>query len=167
MSAGKTITAALMGVAVANGLFQLDTPIHTYGVKPHANWSRGAKGPAEDFFLNLTARHLLTQTTGRGRVAPGSRLTYDSDSYIEHLSYLLNATANNASTNASIGGREWATNHFAKPLGIPMLYGYQQTDPGQSGDTPIIDPVHGISAGGDQPLSCRCCTYIKYSAVYT
>ena len=62
-SAGKTITAAMMGVAHAHGLFQLDTPLAAYGVQPRANWSRRA---GIDHWPNVTARHLLTQTTGVG-----------------------------------------------------------------------------------------------------
>ena len=40
MSAGKTATALLMGVAHSRGLFDLDTPLASYGVEPGANWSR-------------------------------------------------------------------------------------------------------------------------------
>ena len=39
-SAGKTITAALMGVAYSQGLFELHTPLADQGVKPRANFSR-------------------------------------------------------------------------------------------------------------------------------
>ena len=61
MSAGKTWTAGLIGAAVNRGLFDLDTPIQAYGVRPNANWSRAGT----DFFPDLTARHLITQTMQR------------------------------------------------------------------------------------------------------
>lgn len=38
-SLGKTSTAALIGVAVQQGLVDIDRPIREYGVKPQANWS--------------------------------------------------------------------------------------------------------------------------------
>lgn len=61
MSAGKTITAALMGAAITAGLFDLDTPLVKYGVKPlGANWAQPV-----NYFPNITARHLLTQSTGK------------------------------------------------------------------------------------------------------
>ena len=76
-SATKTATAAVLGVAHAQRLFELDTPIARYGVTPgpHANWSDNAAGV--DYFPNITARHLLSQTTGMGRFPPGTRFTYD------------------------------------------------------------------------------------------
>jgi hypothetical protein len=43
----------------------------------------------EDYFPKVTARHLLTQTTGVGNYAPGSQFTYDSDQFIDHLAYLV------------------------------------------------------------------------------
>jgi len=83
-SVGKTMTAALMGTAVTQGKLDLDRPLREYGVKPRtgANWSVGGT----DFFPNVTARHLLSQSSGYGRVAPGTFFTYDSVDYIEHLS---------------------------------------------------------------------------------
>ena len=78
MSAGKTITAALVGAAVQQGLFSIDVPLIKYGMSGKlVNWSKSGV----DFFPNVTARHLLTQTTGAGLVPPGSALTYDSDTY--------------------------------------------------------------------------------------
>ena len=82
MSAGKTITAALTGAAVQQGLFSIDVPLVKYGVSDAlANWNRSGV----DYFPNLTARHLLTQTSGAGLVPPGSALTYDSDVYVQRL----------------------------------------------------------------------------------
>ena len=103
---------------------------------------------------------LVLQTTGTGKVAPGTHFTYDSDRFISHLSYLLNATtgrdkaAGHATKNMS--ALEWATRYFAQPLGIPNLYAYQGADPGREGDTPdYADPKTQVGSGGDQPLACR------------
>jgi len=151
MSAAKTVTAALMGAAVQRGLFDIDVPIAKYGVKASkgANWTRTG---TVDYFPNVTARHLLSQTSGVGLFEPGTAFTYDSDEYIQHLSYLLTATAGGNQT-----AREWATTHFAEPLGIPNLYSYEGPDPAGRGDTPL--PEEGgqgaISAGGDMPMLCR------------
>jgi len=144
MSSGKTISAAMVGVAIQQGLFDLNTPLAQYGVVPHANWSL----TGVDWWPNVTARHLITQTTGRGSVEPGSALTYDSDAYIQHLSFLLNTTAPGNQT-----AREWATRNFATPLGIPQLYAFEDADPAKIGDTPILGKTQ-ISAGGDQPIAC-------------
>jgi len=150
MSAAKTVIAALIGVAVQHGLFDIDTPIMQYGVHPGkgSNWSR----TGVDFFPNVTARHLLSQSSGGGSWFPGTALTYDSDEYIQHLSYLLNATAGKNAT-----ARQWATSEFAIPLGLPQLYAYQGPDPAARGDTPTADEGGNadISAGGDQPMFCR------------
>jgi CubicO group peptidase (beta-lactamase class C family) len=77
MSAGKTITAALMGTAFSSGLFDLDTPIAKYGVLPAANWNLSGT----DWFGKVTARHLLAQNSGRGKCEPGTCFTYDSDRF--------------------------------------------------------------------------------------
>lgn len=44
-SAGKTFTAALIGVAVQQGLLDIDVPIHKYGVQPRAVRERSASLP--------------------------------------------------------------------------------------------------------------------------
>ena len=45
-SLGKSVTSALMGIPVAEGLLDIDTPIKQYGVVPQAIWSvpRGGGG---------------------------------------------------------------------------------------------------------------------------
>ena len=101
-----------IGAAVHKGLFDIDTPIAHYGVKPQANWSV----TGTDYFPQVTARHLLAQASGVGRVPPGTHYTYDSDDYIQHISYLLNATAGVNTT-----AKRWATDHFAVPLGTPTI----------------------------------------------
>jgi CubicO group peptidase (beta-lactamase class C family) len=69
-SVGKTMSAAVIGTAVTQGLLDLDKPLHEYGVKAAANWSVGGT----DFFPQATARAILSQSSGYGRVAPGRYL---------------------------------------------------------------------------------------------
>ena len=149
-SMGKLATAAVIGVANAEGLIDIDKPMAEYGVPrdmPDATWN----STGTDFFPTLTARHAMAQTTGYGRVAPGSYFTYNSDSYIQYLSYLLRNATNNTMTP-----QEFATTHFAKPLGVPDLYKYDGSSP-----SPIspVDPATSepgeISAGGGQLYTCR------------
>ena len=89
-----------MGVGVTKGLFDLDTPIAKYNVSRDQIApvrTGGQTGPATwntsgvDYFGDVTLRHLLSQASGYGRVAPGSYFTYDSDAYIEYLSYIIGA----------------------------------------------------------------------------
>jgi hypothetical protein len=57
-SLAKTGTALLMMTAASKGLFDLDTPLAHYGVKPAPNsWP-------SYWWPQVTARHLLTQTGG-------------------------------------------------------------------------------------------------------
>jgi hypothetical protein len=63
------------------------------------------------------------------------RSTYDSDAYIQYLSYILRA----------VTGEEpvaWVTREFAVPLGLSTLWLYD----GLNGD---------VSAGGGQLYTCR------------
>ena len=105
MSAAKTITAAVTGAASAAGLFDIDTPLSSYGVRPAAvaNWNR----TGTDFYPQVTARHLLAQASGLGVYPPGTAMTYDSDEFVEHLSYLINVTAGRREGNMT--ANEWAT----------------------------------------------------------
>lgn len=135
-SLGKTATAVLVGMAVQQGLVDIDTPIKKYGVSPTlAVWN--ASGT--DYFDVVTMRHLLGQSSGYGTVAPGSKMTYDSDNFIQHISYTLTAIAKK---QGMAGAYEWAKKAFAVPMGIPDFYDYDETG---------ID----VSAGGGQMMSCR------------
>jgi CubicO group peptidase (beta-lactamase class C family) len=131
-SLGKSLTAELVGIAVTRGYLDLDTPIETYGVNVDIMGKYGS---------NLTMRHLLSQTTGRGHVPPGSHFTYDSDAFIMLISYTLGKVVP--------GGNvvKWATEEYAKPLGIPTVY----THPGQY----AYAGTGNISAGGGQRMTCR------------
>ena len=132
-SLGKTVTAALVATAIEQGLVDLDRPLHEYGVTPQANWS--ASGT--DYFPRVTLRHLLAQSSGYGVVPPGSKMTYDSNLYIQHISYALTAAIRRAATPRWEGARQFAAEEFAAALGIPDLYDYDETG---------ID----MSAGGGQ-----------------
>ena len=94
-----------------------------------------------DYWPNVTARHLLTQTTGVGNYAPGSRFTYDSDQYIDHLAYLISKVTGEESA-------VWATREYAIPLGLPPdIFAYDGFE----------DPLDGteFSPGGGQMMTCR------------
>ena len=67
-SMGKTAVAILIGIAEFQGLVDIDKPIATYGVDPTlADWN----ATGVDFFPQVTLRHLISQASGYGRVAPG------------------------------------------------------------------------------------------------
>lgn len=89
-SVGKTLTALIVGAAVTQGLLDIDRPIHSYGVKPAAGVDWGG------YWLNVTTRHLLGQSSGQGKYPPGTAFTYDSGDYIGHLSPLLRAVTSMA-----------------------------------------------------------------------
>eukprot|EP01050_Picozoa_sp_SAG11_P019248 SAG11_NODE_3035_length_2748_cov_3.895432_4_plen_359_part_00 len=81
----------------------------------------------EDYWPAVTARHLLSQTTGLGNYRPGTKFTYDSDQYIDHLAYLISKVANESSLS-------WATRNYALPMGLPPdIFAY-------SG---FVDPLDG------------------------
>ena len=128
-SMGKTTTALLVGRAVTLGLVDIDKPLSEYGVVPAADWGK--------WWPQITARIVLSQTTGMGHVEPGKHFTYDSDQYIQHLALLLDAVMPAGTTT-----QQWATANFAIPLGIPDIYRYE----GLNGT---------ISAGGGQMVTCR------------
>ena len=92
----------------------LDKPIALYGVVPQANWSRNAAGV--NYFPMVTTRHLLGQTTGVGMYPPGSKFTYDSDAYLQHLS-------------------QWWHNYVSRSP-LPPLYIHQATALG------IMEPTY-------------------------
>ena len=109
---GKTTTAALFGVAVEEGLIDIDKPLQDYGVKPTTHWEDGHSWGS--FFPKVTAKSLLAQAGGYGVVEPGSEFTYDSQEYIQHLSYALTAVSANKSA------LQYAREKFAVPMGMPQ-----------------------------------------------
>ena len=217
-SLAKTMTAQVVGVAVSQGLIDLDKPLLEYGVQPRCagsgkaeppqpppreqcvallrrlcphvappfdcvngwsawprrpttracsqqclgdpnvtkalresncsgdarTWCRDRGGGADACWVDcvtgkshypkVTARHLLSQTTGVGVYAPGTAWTYDSDQYIDHLAYLVSKVTNESSAT-------WATREYAVPMGLPPdLFAYDG----------FTDPVDGpeFSPGG-------------------
>jgi CubicO group peptidase (beta-lactamase class C family) len=70
-SMGKTAMAAIIGLAEYRGLIDIDKPVQEYNVsREQADWN----ATGYDYYPQLTVRHLLSQATGYGRVAPGSFL---------------------------------------------------------------------------------------------
>lgn len=132
-SLGKTYTAALLGVAVQEGLVDIDKPIASYGVHPLLPnlWNR----TGVDYFPRVTTRHLLAQMSGYGLVAPGTLFSYDSDKYIQHLSFLLRAVAATPFNHSALA---FARIMLAEPLGVPRLFDFDGLG------------ANDISAGGGQ-----------------
>lgn len=95
----------------------------------------------ESYWPSVTARHLLTQSSGVGRYSPGTAFTYDSDGFIDHLAYLISKITNESSAT-------WATREYALPMGLPPdLFAYDD----------FSDPQDGpeFSPGGGQMMTCR------------
>jgi CubicO group peptidase (beta-lactamase class C family) len=138
-SLGKTVTAALFGSLVQEGLLDIDRPIHEYGVKPTTHFDYGHSWGS--FFPNVTTRSLLAQSSGYGVVAPGTEFTYDSEEYIQHLSYVLSAVVKNGT--ALSYAQAWA-----KKMGMEGYFDFDDVGDDQGGPTQI-------SAGGGQMVSCR------------
>ena len=80
------------------------------------------------------------QSSGYGVVPPGSKMTYDSGYYIQHISLTLTAAAKQKGLTG--GALDFATQHLAVPLGLPDLYDYDALG-------------EDISSGGGQMVSCR------------
>jgi CubicO group peptidase (beta-lactamase class C family) len=135
-SAGKTITALLVGVLVTKHSLDLDSTLESHGVRPQADW-----GPGNKYFPNVTIRHVLSQTSGIGKYEPGEAFTYDSGDYLQHLTALIAAVSGQAP-------KAWAKESLGVPLGIPELYAndsYTAINPSDDDN---------ITAGGSQFLSC-------------
>ena len=136
-SLGKTIIASLFGVAVQQGLLDIDVPLWRYGVQTNLElWNR----TGINFWPLVTTRHLLSMSSGFGRAPPGTVFTYDSEEYTQHLSFLLEAITGGESPIA------WATRKYAIPLGVPELFLY---------DGLVYEIGGNLSAGGGQMVSCR------------
>ena len=112
-SAGKTVSALLFGVAVTKGLVRVDDTLQSLGVEPQGEWAPGKSGAK--WYPHVTVKNVLSQTTGVGKVKPGTSFTYDSDEYLGHLRLVLEKITGQPS-------QIWATEHFAKPLGLEGLY---------------------------------------------
>lgn len=124
-SVGKTFASSLVGVAVTQGKLDIDIPLAEYGVTPKVDFG--------DYWEKVTTRTLLGQASGEGKYAPGTEFIYDSSSYIDHISYVLNKAVGE-------GTGKWGTTHLTEPLGTPGFWSTQQGD---------------IQVGGGQQASCR------------
>ncbi|CAE7618299.1 unnamed protein product [Symbiodinium sp. CCMP2592] len=131
-SAAKTVSALLIGVLVTQGRLDIDRPLAEYKVKPFAYW-----GDRGEYWPLITARHLMTHTSGLGKGPPGVKFEYNSGEHIQHLSALIRVLTSEHYASPV----DWAEDQFAKPLGLPGLFDHDGLD----GD---------ISIGGGQLMSC-------------
>ncbi|CAE7657292.1 unnamed protein product [Symbiodinium sp. CCMP2456] len=131
-SAAKTVSALLIGVLVTQGRLDIDRPLAEYKVKPSAYW-----GDHDEYWPLITARHLMTHTSGLGKGPPGVKFEYNSGEHIQHLSALIRVLTSEHYASPV----DWAEDQFAKPLGLPGLFDHDGLD----GD---------ISIGGGQLMSC-------------
>lgn len=68
----------------------------------------GVGGGQGSFYPKVTTKSLLGQSSGYGVVDPGTSLTYDSEGYIQHLSYVISAVA----PNKTGGALDYARRHL-------------------------------------------------------
>ena len=104
-SVGIIATVALVGAATQRGLFRLDQPVMSYGV-------RGMRERFGAYAGLVTAHHLLSQTHGGGEVPPGEIFRRDDDpAFLATLFELIETTA-----GTSV--REFARVALVEPLGL-------------------------------------------------
>ena len=104
-SVGIIATVALVGAATQRGLFRLDQPVMSYGV-------RGMRERFGAYAGLVTAHHLLSQTHGGGEVPPGETFRRDDDpAFLATLFELIETTA-----GTSV--REFARVALVEPLGL-------------------------------------------------
>ena len=104
-SVGIIATVALVGAATQRGLFRLDQPVMSYGV-------RGVRERFGAYAGLVTAHHLLAQTHGGGEVPPGEIFRRDDDpAFLATLFELIETTA-----GTSV--REFARVALVEPLGL-------------------------------------------------
>eukprot|EP00931_Biecheleriopsis_adriatica_P061276 TRINITY_DN36839_c0_g1_i1.p1 TRINITY_DN36839_c0_g1~~TRINITY_DN36839_c0_g1_i1.p1 ORF type:complete len:737 (+),score=133.65 TRINITY_DN36839_c0_g1_i1:81-2213(+) len=135
-SGAKTIMAVLIGILVRSGKLDLDVPLARYNITPKASW-----GQNNEYWPEVTARHLLSQTGGDGEYPPGTQYTYDSGDHIQHLDLLISklVTVPAGPWKTPV---DWAEAVLAAPLGISGLFRHDDMD-------------GHISIGGGQLMSCR------------
>lgn len=131
-SAGKSLTATLAGIAVQEGLIDLDTPSADY---LGAGWSACTSGEEE----KITVRHHLTMTTGMDDgvsnsdctdpqclqclAAPGSRWAYHNAPYTLMEQIVANASGQtlNGFYTTRIGSKIGATGLYL-PVGFNRVF---------------------------------------------
>jgi CubicO group peptidase (beta-lactamase class C family) len=104
-SVGIIATVALVGAATQRGLFRLDQPVMSYGV-------RGMQDKFGAYAQLVTPRHLLAQTHGGGEVPPGQTFRRDDDpGFLATLFELIESTS-------GVSVREFARVALVEPLGL-------------------------------------------------
>jgi hypothetical protein len=104
-SVGIIATVALVGAATQRGLFRLDQPVMSYGV-------RGMQDKFGAYAQLVTPRHLLAQTHGGGEVPPGQTFRRDDDPvFLATLFELIESTS-------GVSVREFARVALVEPLGL-------------------------------------------------
>jgi CubicO group peptidase (beta-lactamase class C family) len=121
-SAGKTITAALVGQLAHEGRLHLDSSVTRY-LGP--GWSRA--GTAE---AGITVRHLLAMASGlddslRVVVPPGDRFYYNNPAYYQLFGILEQAAGRTLP--------QIATDRLFTPVGMTRAIALQNTDTGEPG----------------------------------
>lgn len=101
------------------------------------------------------------------RRPPGTKFTYDSDTFIAYLSYLLDQVAGAAHNSSA---RQFADEFFARPLGLPDLYAFQNGDPENIGDkpyekVPVLRRVHAGPPFRTPSRSLHCCAVGQESTI--
>ena len=62
------------------GKLDIDRPLASYNVTPSAFW-----GHKQEYWPQITARHLITHTSGLGKGPPGRKFEYNSGEHIQCL----------------------------------------------------------------------------------
>ena len=158
---GRVAAALLVGAAARHGLIDLDTPLVDYGIGAPAvrEWASAGTTDSGDTatvdpealkrhpelrwgneWAFVTARHVLSETTGVGEARAGT--VWHHDNFGELLDVLSDVVA------TATGGKpnEWAKKHFTRPLGVSDFFG------GNGGDR--VGGTRLRFAGG-QMATCR------------
>lgn len=141
---------------------------YAYCALAFPEWCWLDKKTGQNYYNDVTARELLSQVSGRGRAAPATQFSYDSDIYISRGSWAVSfarfacyqtwrhapchthglltaAVADLSYLLGTVTGEapvSWATREYAIPMGMQRLFAFDGF-----GDD--------ISAGGGQMMTCR------------
>lgn len=121
-SAGKTVTAALVGQLAAEGRLRLDQPVRELLGN---GWSRAATTESQ-----ITVRHLLTMASGlddslRTVATPGGRFYYNNPAYYQLFDVLQAAAGQSLATVAQT--------RLFDPLGMRTTFAVASTSVGEPG----------------------------------
>lgn len=131
---GSLALVAATGIAVAQGLFELDVPLSTY----HIASAEEAFGEYAD---RVSARQLLAQTHGAGVREPGAAFTRDdprSGAFLDIIGDLIES-------RSGIDLRKWAKVNLAEKIGAPEMFETSTR----------ADGAEGASLWRDLRMSCR------------